>query len=87
MRVKINCAMIIRDLVLIGEEYHAKLIDVENNKITPVIIQKGGGRCEWTAIEATNKNEQWEILFVGSNKPSVEDWVDGDHIMLGYAIR
>lgn len=69
-----------------ADEYRADLIDVKNDKIIPVIIQKGGGHCDWTALEATKKEKQWEIQFVGSNKPDIKDWAEGDEIILGIAI-
>ena len=79
--------MILQNLLLIGQEYHADLIDVEHDKIISVIIQKGGGHCDWVAIDVTNPQNMWEITFVGTNKPNIENWENGDQIMLGISIQ
>lgn len=73
--------------MLNGKEYYADLVDVENDKIIPVIIQKGGGKFKWIAYQVDKPHNMWEIMFVGTNKPNIKNWESGDEILLGNSIR
>ena len=79
--------MILKNLTRSGTDYHADLVDVEHDRIIPVIIAKGGGPCDWTAVDVANPQSMWEISFVGANKPDPAEWRDGDRIELGCAIQ
>lgn len=79
--------MILKDIEPNIDGYFAELVDADNDRTIPVIIQKAGGRCEWIAIDAVNRKNIWEIIFVGTNKPNIENWEAGDEILLGNSIK
>ena len=68
-------------------DYFADLLDDDDQVVHSVIIQKGGGNCDWVAINAENYNQMWEIQFVGANKLDASQWVNGDAIVLNMGIK
>ncbi|HJG73832.1 hypothetical protein [Alistipes finegoldii] len=78
--------MVLKNITPNGADYLADLVDVENDKIISIIIQKAGGHCGWVAIEVANPQHMWEIMFVGANKPDIKNWEDGDEILLGVSV-
>ena len=70
-----------------GTDYFADLLDDNDNVVHSVIIQKGGGNCDWVAINAEDYNQMQEIQFVGANKLDVSQWRDGDVIELNMGIK
>ncbi len=70
-----------------GTDYFADLLDDNDKVVHSVIIQKGGGNCDWVAINAEDYNQMREIQFVGANKLDVSQWRDGDVIVLNMEIK
>ena len=70
-----------------GTNYFADLLDDNDKVVHSVIIQKGGGNCDWVAINAEDYNQMWEIQFVGANKLDVSLWRNGDVIELNMGIK
>ena len=77
--------MIIKNINKFDGQWYATLI-TDNEEIS-VIIQKGGGRCDWVAYNADNSNQMWEILGVFQEIADIESWKSGDRIELGNAIK
>lgn len=77
--------MIIKNINKVDGRWYATLVE-EHREIT-VIIQKGGGRCDWVAYNADNPNQMWEILGVFQEAPNIETWKSGNIIELGSSIR
>ena len=77
--------MIIKNINKIDGQWYATLVE-EQREIT-VIIQKGGGRCDWVVYNADNPDQMWEILGVFQEAPDIETWKSGDIIELGSSIR
>lgn len=76
--------MIIKNINKVDGQWYATWVG-EQREIT-VIIQKGGGRCDWVAYNADNPDQMWEILGVFQEAPDIETWKSGDIIELGRAI-
>ncbi len=77
--------MNIKNINKVDGQWYATLVE-EHREIT-VIIQKGGGRCDWVAYNADNPNQMWEILGVFQKAPNIETWKSGNIIELGSSIR
>lgn len=52
-----------------------------------VIIQKGGGHCDWVACNVDNPKQMWEVLGVYQKSSHIETWEVGDRMNLGCAIK
>lgn len=68
-----------------GNDYFAEMLNSRNNTTISVIIQKGGGNCDWVAFNRDN-NDLIEIISVGNNK-DISEWQDGDIVELGTIIK
>lgn len=77
--------MVIKDINKVEGQWYATL-STDDGEIS-VIIQKGGGRCDWVAYNADNLEQMWEILGVYQKLPHIETWKKGDRITLGCAIK
>ena len=70
-----------------GDSYIAELFDCNYNQTIPIIILPGVEDCNWVAINQVTGIGMWDIVSVGNNKENIEDWQDGDIVVLGNAIQ
>ena len=67
--------------------YIAELYDCNSRKTIPIIILQAIKNCNLVAINQKTGKEMWEIESVGKGKTNIEDWQDGDAVILGNAIQ
>lgn len=77
--------MTIKNINNVDGQWCATLVD-EHREVA-VVIQKGGGRCDWVAYNADNPDQMWEILGVFQDAIDIETWKSGDIVKLGNIIK
>lgn len=77
---------IIKNFRKVENEYFADLFNQQTGDAIPVKIVPNtvGG---WSAIETEGEFRLWEIDSVKTVKPNIENWCDGDELVLGNRIK
>ncbi len=77
---------IIKNFRKVENEYFADLFNQQTGDAIPVKIVPSavGG---WGAIETEGEFRLWEIDSVKTVKPNIENWCDGDELVLGNRIK
>ena len=76
---------IIKNFRKVENEYFADLFNQQTGDAIPVkIVPNAGG---WGAIETEGEFRSWEIDSVKTVKSNIEDWCDGDELVLGNRIN